>query len=200
MVVSDGEHSESEREDSDPDLRLVRRIAEGDPAAFTMLVERHLDRVVRLAERMMGNRAEAEDVAQEVFTRVWQHAKNWQSGKARYSTWLHRVTVNLCQDRLRRRREVDLDQVAEMPSNLPAADTVMNQKTVARRISAAMAELPERQRIAITLCHFEGMGNKEAAEVLNISVEALESLLARGRRALKSKLAGEKSHLMGEER
>ena len=198
-MVSNGQNSESEHEDGDPDLRLVRRIAKGETAAFAMLVDRHLDRVVRLAERMMGNRSDAEDVAQEVFSRVWQHAGNWKSGKARYSTWLHRVTVNLCQDRLRRRREVDLDAVAEMASDLPAADKVMNEKSVARRVAAAMEELPERQRIAIMLCHFEGMGNKEAAEVLDISVEALESLLARGRRALKNALMSEKSHLLGEE-
>lgn len=199
-MVSDDQNSRSGEKSGDPDLPLVRRIAEGDAAAFSMLVDRHLDRVVRLAERLMASRADAEDVAQEVFVRVWRHAHNWKAGHARYSTWLHRVAVNLCQDRLRKRREVDLDAVAEMPTEEPGAEQIMNRKTVARRVAEALSELPERQRIAITLCHFEGMGNKEAAEVMEVSVEALESLLARGRRTLKAMLADEKSHLMGEER
>jgi RNA polymerase sigma-70 factor (ECF subfamily) len=199
-VVSDDQNSRSGEKADDPDLPLVRRIADGDAAAFAMLVDRHLDRVVRLAERLMSSRADAEDVAQEVFVRVWRHAQNWKSGNARYSTWLHRVAVNLCQDRLRKRREVDLEAVAEMPTDEPGAEQLMNRKTVARRISEALSKLPERQRIAITLCHFEGMGNKEAAEVMDVSVEALESLLARGRRALKAMLVSEKAHLMGEER
>lgn len=199
-MVSDDRKSRSGNGTADPDLPLVRRIAEGDAAAFSTLVDRHLDRVVRLAERLMASRADAEDVAQEVFVRVWRHARNWKSGNARYSTWLHRVAVNLCQDRLRKRREVDLDAVAEMPTEEPGAEQLMNRKTVARRVAEALSELPERQRIAITLCHFEGMGNKEAAEVMDVSVEALESLLARGRRTLKAMLADEKSHLMGEDR
>jgi len=197
-VVSDDSYRPAERE-ADPDLDLVRGIAEGEATAFRALVDRHLDRVLRLAERLMSNRADAEEIAQEVFARVWRHAANWKSGNARYSTWLHRVTVNLCQDRLRRRRDVDLDTIAEMPSGEPGADQILNRQAVARRVAHALDGLPERQRMAIIMCHYEGMGNKEAAGLLDISVEALESLLSRGRRALKAALIDEKPHLLGEE-
>src|SRR5690606_18087537 len=98
-----GEPAAREAEGSDPDLALLGRIAAGDGPACAVLVDRHLGRVVALAWRMLGSRADAEDVAQEVFLRAWQRAASWRpEGGARFSTWLHRVAVNLCLDRLRR--------------------------------------------------------------------------------------------------
>jgi len=182
----------------DPDLELVRRVGAGDGPACAALVDRHLARIVGLAGRMLGSRADAEDVAQEVFLRVWQQAGRWRAGEARFSTWLHRVTVNLCQDRLRRRREVGIEAAGDPPSLEPLPGAGLQRNAVVARVEAALGQLPERQRSAILLSHYQELGNVEAAAVLGVSVEALESLLARGRRRLKEILAGEAGDLMGE--
>ena len=182
----------------DPDLELVRRVGAGDGPACAALVDRHLARIVGLAGRMLGNRAEAEEVAQDVFLRVWQQAGRWRAGEARFSTWLHRVTVNLCHDRLRRRRETTLEAAGDPPSPDPPPGAALQRAAVVARVEAALQQLPERQRTAILLSHYQELGNIEAAAVLGVSVEALESLLARGRRRLKELLAGEVGDLMGE--
>jgi RNA polymerase sigma-70 factor (ECF subfamily) len=182
----------------DPDLPLLRRIAAGDGAASAALVDRHLGHIVALAWRMLGSRAEAEDVAQDTFLRAWQLAASWQPGGARFATWLHRVAVNLCLDRLRRRREVDLDAAGDPPADDAHPGAALQRRAVAHRVDAALALLPERQRTAIVLCHFQELGNIEAAAVMEIGVEALESLLARGRRRLRELLRAESADLMGE--
>jgi len=182
----------------DPDLDLVRRVGAGDGPACAALVDRHLSRILGLAGRMLGSRAEAEEVAQEVFLRVWQQAGRWRAGEARFSTWLHRVAVNLCQDRLRRRRETSLEAAGDPPSPDPPPEAALQRDAVVARVGAALRQLPERQRTAILLSHYQELGNVEAAAVLGVSVEALESLLARGRRRLKELLAGDVGDLMGE--
>lgn len=182
----------------DPDLELVRQVGAGDQRACAALVDRHLPKVLGLAGRLLGNRADAEEVAQEVFLRVWRHAGEWRPGGAKFSTWLHRVTFNLCHDRLRRRRETTLDAIGDPPSGEPPPGTELQRAAVTARVEAALAQLPDRQREAILLCHYQELGNIEAAEAMEISVSALESLLARGRRRLKELLAGELSDLMGE--
>lgn len=181
----------------DPDLALVRRIAVGDGPACAALLDRHLGRIVGLAWRMLGSRAEAEDVAQEVFLRAWQQAPAWQAGRARFATWLHRVAVNLCLDRLRRRREVGLDAAGDPPGGDPHPGSALQRRAVSDRVAAALAELPERQRMAILLCHFQDLGNVEAAAVMEIGVDALESLLSRGRRKLRALLVDEAENLVG---
>jgi RNA polymerase sigma-70 factor, ECF subfamily len=182
----------------DPDLDLVRRVGAGDGPACAALVDRHLPRILGLAGRMLGSRADAEEVAQEVFLRVWQQAGRWRAGEARFSTWLHRVAVNLCQDRLRRRRETSLEAAGDPPSPDQPPEAALQRDAVVARVGAALRQLPERQRTAILLSHYQELGNIEAAAVLGISVEALESLLARGRRRLKELLAGDVGDLMGE--
>jgi RNA polymerase sigma-70 factor (ECF subfamily) len=174
---------------ADPDDELVRRAGQGDAAAVQALVARKLSRVLSLAERMLGDAAEAEDVAQETFFRVWRHASRWRPGAARFDTWLHRVTLNLCYDRLRRRRERPTADPPERPDPGPAPDRGLIAADVGQRVRDAMQQLPQRQREAIVLCHYQDMGNIEAAGVMGVTVEALESLLSRGRRALKVALA-----------
>lgn len=181
----------------DSDLPLLQRIAAGDGAASAALVDRHLGRILALAWRLLGSQAEAEDVAQDAFLRAWQRAADWRPGSARFSTWLHRVAVNLCLDRLRRRREVGLEAAGDPPAEDNHPGAALQQQAVAARVQAALAELPERQRLAIVLCHFQELGNAEAAEVMEIGVEALESLLARGRRSLRERLRNEAGDLIG---
>ncbi len=172
----------------DPDAGLVIATGQGDAEAASRLVARHLPRMTALARRMLGDSAEAEDVAQDVFLKVWTQAKRWQPGAAKFETWLHRVAINACYDRLRKKRGVSLDEVGERVDPAPDPEQSMAQTQTAREVETALQDLPERQRAAIALCHYQGLSNIEAASALEISVEALESLLSRGRRALKERL------------
>ena len=174
---------------ADQDDELVLRAGRGDPAAIRALVARKLPRVLSLAQRMLFDPTEAEDVAQETFIRVWKNAPRWQPGAAKFDTWLHRVALNLCYDRLRRRRETPTDTPPEQIYEGAAPDRGLEARDVGRRVAAAMHGLPDRQREAVALCHYQEMTNIEAAAVMGLSVEALESLLSRGRRALRAALA-----------
>lgn len=176
------------------DDELIRRYAKGDAAAARALVERQAPRLVSLARRMLGDAAEAEDVAQEAMLRLWRAAAAWRPGEAKVGTWLYRVASNLCLDRLRRRRPT-----GELPEDAadagPSALAGIARADRAAALDAALAELPERQRLAIVLRHIEERGNPEIAEILGVSVEAVESLLARGRRALTARLAPRREEL-----
>ena len=182
----------------DPDLPLVRRAGAGDVRACADLVDRHLDGIVGFATRYLGNRADAEEVAQEVFLRVWRNAASWRPEGARFKTWLYRVAINLCHDRARRRGTLPLDGAAEVPSDAPSAGARVQQDQVSAQVRRALDALPERQRSAIVLCYYQDMDNKAAADVMELSVEALESLLARGRRRLRDLLAADRLDLLGD--
>lgn len=170
------------------DEALMARIADGDRAAFAALVTRHLDRAVRTAQRLLGDRGEAEDVAQDAFLRLWQHADRWRPEGGRFTTWFYRVVVNASIDRLRRPRSLPIDEVPEPEDEQPNAFRTLHRTEVAKSVKTAVGELPERQRTALTLCHYEGLGNIEAAEVMGITVGALESLLIRAKRHLRDRL------------
>lgn len=174
---------------ADPDEDLVRRVGQGDPAAIQAMVARKLPRMLALAQRMLGDPVEAEDVAQDALLRAWKQAPDWTTGKAKFDTWLHRVGLNLCYDRLRKRREIVTDAVPERPDESAAPDRGLMAADVGVRVDAALARLPDRQREAIVLCHYQELTNIEAAALMSVSVEALESLLSRGRRALRQALA-----------
>jgi len=183
----------------DPDAELVRNAGAGDAQAASALVRKHLPRMIALARRMLNDAAEAEDVGQEVFLRVWREAPRWKPGGAKFETWMHRVALNQCYDRLRRRREkADPDAGLNVPDAAPLSSDLWLAQQRAAKVGAALAQLPERQRSAIELVHFQELTNIAAAETLEISVEALESLLARGRRALKAALADVAKDLMGD--
>ncbi len=180
------------------DEALLTRVAEGDEEACRTLLGRHLGPIVAFAARLLGDSTEAEDVAQETFLALWRQAARWRSGEARLSTWLHTVARNAALDRLRRRRSVPLDEVPEPPDPGPGpAQTIQNQD-VGRVVEAALLALPERQRTALVLCHYQELTNIEAAAVMELSVDALESLLARGRRTLRQRLADSMPELLGE--
>jgi RNA polymerase sigma-70 factor (ECF subfamily) len=175
----------------DPDSRLVARIGRGDEAAARALVGAKLPRVLALARRMLGDATEAEDVAQETFMRMWRHAGHWRPGAARFDTWLHIVTLNLCRDRLRRRRETTMPVLPDIADPAPSTDSALDDAAEMRAVQRAIAALPERQREAILLVHYQDLGNIAAAEALGVSIEALESLLSRGRRSLRKTFARE---------
>lgn len=173
---------------ADPDEELVRRVGQGDPAAIQAMVARKLPRMLALAQRMLGDAAEAEDVAQDAMLRAWKQAPRWTPGQAKFDTWLHRVGLNLCYDRLRRRREMPTATPPDRPDPGPAPDRGLLAADVGVRVDAALARLPDRQREAIVLCHYQELTNIEAAALMAVSVDALESLLSRGRRALRQAL------------
>jgi RNA polymerase sigma-70 factor, ECF subfamily len=170
------------------EIELMRLAGAGDARAFRSLSDHFLPKIVAYAQRLLGRAAEAEDVAQETFLRLWQHAARW-SPDARLATWLFRVAHNLAVDRLRARREVG-DAALEHAVAEDRPSGLLERKRVASAVERALLALPERQRAAIALCHYEGLGNPEIAAVLDVSVEAVESLLSRGRRALRESLTG----------
>jgi len=178
------------------DAALVARVGAGDPAACRTLMDAHLGRVHACAWRMLGDAAEAEDVAQECFLRLWRQAGAWRA-EARVATWLYRVAYNLCADRLRRRKNVAVES-ADSPDPAPGPAGQRQRAEAARAVAAALRSLPERQRAAIVLVHYQELGNIAAADIMGISVEALESLLSRGRRALRAALGGRREDLLGE--
>ena len=179
-----------------PDAALLIAFANGDAGAAQLLAERLLSRTLAQAQRMLGDRAEAEDVAQEAMMRLWRIAGEWRQGEAQVSTWLYRVTANLCTDRLRRRkRSVPLDAVAEPLDTAPSVTARMQSEARAKALSDALAQLPPRQAEAVALRHLEGLSNPKIAAVMEIEVEAVESLTARGKRGLALILAGRREEL-----
>ena len=177
------------------DETLLDLYGQGDPAAARALTLRLTPRVLGYAARLLTDRAEAEDVTQEAMLRLWKMAPDWRSGEAKVSTWLYRVVTNLCTDRLRRTRGVDIDAVPEPEDDQPAADERLQQATRMAALDKALATLPDRQREAVVLRHIEGLSNPEIAEILDISVEAVESLTARGKRALAAALSDQREEL-----
>ncbi|MCR9150602.1 MAG: RNA polymerase sigma factor [Rhodobacteraceae bacterium] len=181
--------------DDTSDDDLLARFAAGEAAAARALTLRLTPVALRVAQRMLGDAAEAEDVAQEAMLRLWRIAPDWRPGVARVSTWLYRVTVNLCTDRLRRRRGVGLEAAGEVADGAPAPVSTLIEADRAAALEAALMSLPERQRQAVVLRHIEGLSNPEIADILGIGVEAVESLTARGKRALAALLAGRREEL-----
>jgi RNA polymerase sigma-70 factor (ECF subfamily) len=121
--------------------------------------------------------------------KAWKQAPRWTPGQARFDTWLHRVALNLCYDRLRRRREIPTHTPPDRPDEGPAPDRGLMAAETGLRVGQALSRLPDRQREAVVLCHYQELSNIEAAALMEISVEALESLLSRGRRALRQSLS-----------
>ena len=175
----------------DGDAELLQAIAGGDRAAFDRLSRRHLDRAYGVALRMTGSRADAQDVVQDVFLRLWQRPDAWRPGQAQFSTWLYRVVVNRCLDLKRRPRGTDLDSVEEpQDPDANAEDSLLDAER-SRALDSAVNQLPERQKTAIVLTYTAGLRNAEAASAMDISVKAFEALLVRAKRELRDFLAGQ---------
>lgn len=188
----------TESESEDPDAALMPRIAEGDASAYRLLVDRHADRLLAFAERLVGDRATAEDVVQDSYLSVWRTAARW-TPRAKVRTWLYRIVRNAALDRLRRRKPtVDPEAVTLIDPNAKSDRAVID-GDIAKAVGTALDALPERQRAAIVMVHYEGLSGTDASAALEISVEALESLLARGRRALRAALTAQRDDLIGGE-
>jgi len=185
-------------DDNEDEAALLARVAAGEAEAFRRLVDRHLPTVLAVARRMLKDDAEAEDVAQETLLRLWRNAAGLELGVHGTRPWLRRVVSNLCIDRVRSRRNTTVMET--VPEEVAPASQVrqLAERELSQRVDAALKGLPERQRLALTLFHYEGMSQIEVGEVMGISDEAVESLLARARRALKVALKDEWRGLMPE--
>jgi len=172
------------------DAGLMARLVRGDRDAMRQLVTRYAGAVTATAKRILTDAHEAEDVAQETFVKLWQKSAVGGEAIPEPRAWLRRVAANDAIDRLRRAARLDVsDEPPDVESDAAAQDAVMIAGAASARVSAALGELPDRQRLALVLFHFEDMRQSEVAETLGVSDEAVESLLARGRRRLKSLLA-----------
>ena len=194
------------------DESLMERISQGDEAAYGALVDRHLGQSTGLARRILAHPDDAEEVMQEAFIRLWRHAPNWQPGKARFSTWFYRVIVNLCIDHKRKAKRRPQANVAISPDQELQESRIdpgfaasqashgqadpgqaLDQRQTHQAVRDALDQLPDRQKLAITLCYFQELSNKEAADIMDVNIKALESLLSRGRKNLAQHI----SHLNG---
>ena len=177
------------------DAELLARFAQSDRAAAQVLTARLAPVVYAQAFRMLGDRAEAEDITQDILLRLWHAAPDWQAGQAKVTTWLYRVTSNLCIDKMRKRKRQSSDAVREMPDDGPDMERRLQDRARAWALRAALSDLPDRQKKAMVLRHLEGLSNPDVAQIMQISVEAVESLISRGKRSLADALAPQKKAL-----
>lgn len=173
------------------DDQLMARVTRRDQEAFACLLDRHLNAVHGYLYRLTGSRADADDLSQDTFLRVWRKAGTFKPGRVKLTTWLHRIAHNLCVDEFRKRRndshiETNPD---ELCADGAAQITQLEVRENVERLHIVLQGLPENQRCALVLCQIQGFSNLEAAKILGINVRALESLLARARRRLKAELA-----------
>lgn len=184
-------------DEDESDEALIARAGRGDRSAASILIARHSPKVLSVCRRMLGDRAAAEDAAQETFLKLWEGAAKWRNGEARLETWLYRVAANACVDRHRSSRRLAPEEAAgEQIDGAISAEERLSHVDRRRMVERALAGLPEKQRTAMTLRHFQDLSNGEIAETMSLSVEAVESLLARGRRGMKETLADVRAELM----
>lgn len=166
------------------DDALMAQLARRDAAAFRLVVDRHAIAIRRIGYRMLRDASEAEDIAQEALARLWEHAARWHPGGSGIGAWLHRVAVNACLDRLRKRRFTRDGEVPDRVDEAPLADTLIEHDQQRAAVVACVSALADRQRAAIVLTYYEGLSNIMAANALDMNIKAFESLLHRARRSL----------------
>jgi RNA polymerase sigma-70 factor, ECF subfamily len=188
------------------DEELMARVAGSDARAFELLVRRHERRVLNLIYRSIGDPVQAEDVAQEVFLRVWRAAESYEP-KAKFTTWIYRIAVNLCLDALkaanRKQSVVHLPADAEHPDeqdeasgacgSTPSPEDLLLAAERSGRILAVLRGLPANQRMAVVLAKFDGLSYEEISRILDCSVSAVESLLVRAKKTLRERLLAHRS-------
>jgi len=172
------------------DATLLAGIVSGDHAAFAALVRRHTVRFYRLAYRFTGRRAEAEDIVQDAFLKLWERPGMWQPDKqAAFTTWFYRIIVNLCLDQAKKKRPLPLENDGEhIEDEREAKEEEMIAREKERLLETQIALLPDRQRAALNLCFYEGLSNQEAATAMGVHLKALQSLLMRAKTTLKERL------------
>ena len=181
------------------DQQLVDRALKGDRQAFQRLLQSCLPNMLSLAHRMLNDQALAEDLAQEVMLKVWNKLDTYDASKAKLSTWIYKITANLCLDHLRRRREDQLDEDYDAPVSAQQHQDLFN-KQIRAQVDDILSALPERQRLALVLFHYQGHSLQEISQIMACSRETTESLLSRARRSLKTSLKPVWQQLQDDER
>lgn len=181
---------------AEPDAVLIKMIANSDHAAYSVLVLRHTDKHLAYAERVLGNRHEAEDAVQDAFIKLWANAWKFDPSVAKFTTWFYRIVFNGCLDRKRKKIPSALPEGFDAVDDRDGPSEALAKEQRAVKIKEGLMNLPDKQRMAITLCYFEQMSNKEAAEIMDLGVKALESLLMRGRKSLAKNLANMSQDLL----
>jgi len=173
------------------DLQLMQAISKGDQTAYAVIVRRYASQLLRFAKRYLRHQADAEDVLQETLLRVWLKAPQWQPQLVSPRSWFYQIAYHLCIDHMRRRKRLAEDQTDDdVVSEVAPEQNILQQESI-KQVYRLMGDLPERQRSALFLCALEGLSNKEAAAVLDVSTKALESLLSRARRSLRQQFIEE---------
>lgn len=186
---------QSDRLSGISDNALLVAYAKGIPGASKVLTDRFMPKIFAQAFHRVRNEADADDITQEAMLRLWRTAPNWKQDNAKISTWLYKIVNNLCVDRMRQRKTEYLEAVSEPIDNRQnVTDSILN-KSRANALYSALARLPVRQREAISMRHLEGISNPEIAEKLELSIEAVESLIARGKRTLSETLQSQKPEI-----
>jgi RNA polymerase sigma-70 factor, ECF subfamily len=178
-------------DETDSDSTLIAAIAAGDRGAFHIFARRHVEKSLAVAQRVLANAADAEEVVQDAFLRVWSHADTWRGGDAQVGTWLYRIVVNLAIDRVRRRHPAfaAIDEGDAVADTAPSAQNVIEGRELELQIAKEILDLPARQREALSLCYFDALNCAEAAHAMRISVSAMEALLVRARRTVRQRLS-----------
>lgn len=167
------------------DDALMLRVADKDADAFRTLVDRHARTAFAIGCRMVKDPTEAEDIAQEAMLRLWNNAGKWKAGGSGVEAWLRRVAVNLCLDRLRKRKRISDEEVPEQVDQSPTADAVVDNSRQALAVKHCIGKLGDRQRAAVVLTYYEEQSNSDAAGCMDMKLKGFESLLFRARAALK---------------
>lgn len=167
------------------DALLMSRLVEGDEAAFREIMQLYLPKLVAVAYRILSDREEAEDIAQESLLKLWRFSMQWDGSKGAISTWLYRVASNAAIDRLRKKKDLYMEHPPEQIDHTLSQEDALQEIERQTLIKEALTMLPERQKQALSLCYNAGQTNKQAAEIMDISVKALEALLVRARKGLR---------------
>lgn len=177
--------------EKDSDESLLALIVKGDQRAFAILVNRHVKKFHAAAYRMCGDTQESEDIVQEAFLKLWSKPQMWDSTRgAKFATWFYRIVTNLAIDKMRRKKAVAVGEVIDVFADTrDSQEETLNEQQRQGALESAIQALPDRQKAALNLCFYEGLSNREAADILGVSVKALESLLVRAKTALKEELS-----------
>jgi RNA polymerase sigma-70 factor (ECF subfamily) len=177
------------------DASLIQEIQQGSHEAFATIVDRYSNRFYRIAYRLVFNKGDAEDMVQEAFLKLWERPQLWNPTKqAKFTTWFYKVVINLCLDLNKKKKPLDLPEDMDLLDRHPGQDVLLGIHQKQALLEGFMKQLPERQQLALNLSFYEGLSNKEAADIIGIKVKALQSLIMRGKTTLKEKV---KRHLGG---
>ena len=171
------------------DEELVALLQEGEREAFETLVYRHSRRFYRLAYRFVSDKEDAEDIVQEAFLKLWNNPELWDLKKqTKFTTWFYKVVTNLCLDSKKKKKPFQLPEGMDVQDRKNLQPVILERRRKKHLVESLIGRLPERQQTAINLCFYEGLSNKEAADIIGVKLKALQSLIMRAKITLKDKI------------